>query len=310
MKDDLELYPSRLRHQGSEDERSVLGSAGEDRPRAENRKAAMAHVLAVHAARRRARGRALSLAAAALAVAATVVLVRAHVQEPRPVTVTAEPRTSAAPSTPAPSASGANPLAPCSPALVAEGKNPLIDDFEDGDMHMPMIEHRAGQWLTFNDGTGNQTPRAGEPFSAARMAGGRGASHFGVHSFGGKFTKWGAMLNVSLNPHHCYDASAYGGVEFWARGRGEIRVGVKVTQVVSEEFGGSCQHDCFDSHTKRIKLSRNFEHIVVRWEELKQTGFGEAVPFDPHSLDSIEFSVLPEQTPFDFWLDDVSFSQR
>jgi len=34
------------------------------------------------------------------------------------------------------------------------------------------------------------------------------------------------------------------------------------------------------------------------------------VPFDSRSLFSIQFSVLPEQTPFDFWIDDVSFIPR
>jgi len=48
----------------------------------------------------------------------------------------------------------------------------------------------------------------------------------------------------------------------------------------------------------------------VTWAELKQRGFGQAVPFDPRSLLSLELSVDPEQTPFDFWVDDVSFLAR
>jgi hypothetical protein len=115
---------------------------------------------------------------------------------------------------------------------------------------------------------------------------------------------------LEFNPRHCYDASVYGGFEFWARGRGEIRFVVKMTQVVAEEFGGSCSHDCYDGHAKRIKLSRDFQHFVVQWDELKQTGFGTPLAFDARSLDAIEFSVLPEQTPFDFWIDDVSFIPR
>jgi licheninase len=230
--------------------------------------------------------------------------------------VTAEPHSTTAPSapprarTPAPAPSGASPFEPCTPLAIAEGKNPLIDDFEDGDVRMPMVEHRAGQWYTFNDGTGSQLPKPGVLFSATRIPGGRGASRFGLHNQGGKFSKWGANLSLELNPRRCYDASAYGGIEFWTRGRGEIRVVVEMTHVITEEFGGSCTHDCFDGHGKRIKLSPDFQHVVVRWEELHQGGFGSPVPFDARSLYGIKFSVQASQTPFDFWIDDVSFSPR
>jgi hypothetical protein len=174
---------------------------------------------------------------------------------------------------------------------------------------VPAVEQRIGQWLIFNDGTGTQFPRPGTA-DPTRIPGGHGASHFALHSAGGKFSKWGASLSFEFNPRHCYDASAYGGLEFWARGRGEIRLIVKMTQVIAEEFGGSCSHDCYDGHAKRIKLSRDFQHVVVRWSELTQTGFGTPLAFDPRSLDAIDFSVLPEETPFDFWIDDVSFMRR
>ena len=91
---------------------------------------------------------------------------------------------------------------------------------------------------------------------------------------------------------------------------GEVRVVVKMTQVMAEEFGGSCTHDCYDGHAKRIKLTRDFQHVVLRWEDLKQLGFGTPLTFDARSLNAIDFSVLPDETPFDFWIDDVSFIPR
>ncbi len=302
----------RLSRRGSELEQSVLASARGDAPRAALRKAAFARVVSEYRAQqRRYLVGGLAVGVTTLALAAGVLLV--HRRVPLPVLVAPElsalsPVKPVSPATPV--ASGVAPFTRCAPALVAEGGNPLIDDFEDGDAHAPMLEHRAGQWLTYNDGTSNESPPPGTPFSALRIPGGRGDSHFGVHNTGGKFSKWGASLSLTLNPHHCYDASAYAGIQFWARGRGEIRAVVKVTQVVTEEFGGTCQHDCFDVHAKTIKLSKQFEHVTVRWDELSQVGFGEQVPFDPHSLDGIEFAVRPEQTPFDFWIDDVSFLPR
>jgi len=301
----------RLSERGSALEQSLLAAAGEDVPPARARQDAFARVASEYRARRRryiVGGAAVSVTTLALAAAIALV----HHRVPQPMLVAPEPHASspAVPKTPAPAPSSANPLARCSPALVADGKNPLIDDFEDGDAHAPMLEHRAGQWVTFNDGTGTESPSPGTPFTTTRIPGGRGDSHFAVHNVGSKFGKWGASLSLTLNPHHCYDASAYAGIQFWARGHGEIRAEVKVTQVVTEEFGGTCQHDCFDTHGKIIKLSKQFEHVVVRWEDLSQMGFGEAVAFDPRSLDGIEFAVRPEQTPFDFWIDDVSFIPR
>lgn len=143
-----------------------------------------------------------------------------------------------------------------------------------------------------------------------RIAGGRGPSHFALHTSGGKFTKWGALLAADLSARRCYDASAYAGIGFYARGRGSFNVVAKMTQVAPAEYGGSCSHDCYDSHRATIALSKNWREVRVTWTELKQKGFGQVVPFDPRSLLSLEFTVDPEQTPFDFWVDDVRFLER
>jgi hypothetical protein len=131
-----------------------------------------------------------------------------------------------------------------------------------------------------------------------------------MHTSGGKFTKWGALLAADFSPRRCYDASAYAGLTFWARGRGSFNVVAKMTQVAPGEFGGSCTHDCYDSHRATITLSNRWQEQRVTWAELKQKGFGQALPFDPRSLLSLEFTVGPEQTPFDFWVDDVRFLER
>jgi len=201
-------------------------------------------------------------------------------------------------------------LEPCTPAMRAAGSQPLIDDFEDGDARIAPLEHRAGFWSASNDNTATQRPVPGGPLATARIAGARGSSHFALHTNGGKFTKWGAMLVADFSARRCYDASAYAGLTFWARGRGSFNVVAKMTQTAPEEYGGSCSHDCFDSHRIAVPLSSNWREVRVTWAELKQRGFGQIVPFDARSLLSLEFSVDPEQTPFDFWVDDVSFLAR
>ncbi|HEY4158877.1 MAG TPA: hypothetical protein VGM29_12300, partial [Polyangiaceae bacterium] len=313
---DAEL--SRLLRTGSELEKGVLGSALEDRPAPERRKDAFAQVLDAARKRRERRWLAPVGISALCAAAATALLLPRGTPRPAlPVSAEPTPALAASPTKahPAASASGAssasafaNGFVPCSPVSVAEGSSPLIDDFEDGDTRLPLLEHRAGNWVVFNDATSTQQPRPGSMFPAQRLDG-RGSSHFGLHMAGGKFTKWGATLAIELSPRRCYDASVYSGIEFWARGHGSMRPTVKMTQVVSEEYGGSCLHDCFDAHGTLLALARDWRLYRLPWSELKQRGFGEQVPFDARSLFSIEFEVAPEQTPFDFWIDDLSFAK-
>jgi hypothetical protein len=257
------------------------------------------------------RSRTFAALGGALALAAGVALfLRAPKQAPPLV---AEPPPShSVHAVPAPSASleAPSPLAPCSPVVVASGRDPMIDDFEDGDSRLLKLDKRAGNWVTFADGTAQQLPRLGVAFGANRIPGGRGESQFGLHTSGGTFKQWGTVLSAELSPRRCYDASAYAGVAFWARGKARLRVGVKMTQVVAEEFGGSCLKDCFDGHSAERTLTKDWQRFEVRWEELAQKGFGPVLPFDPHSLFAIEFAVPANRPPFDYWLDDVAFLPR
>ena len=203
-----------------------------------------------------------------------------------------------------------SPMTLCSPASVASGDQPLLDDFEEGDTRVLLSDKRAGSWVTYNDGTAPMLPRPGALFAADRIPGRRGESKLGLHVTGGKFSKWGAVLGIELSPRRCYDASAYAGVAFWARGMAQLRVAVRMTQIVSEEFGGSCVKDCFDSHGAERRLTKDWQRYEVRWDELTQKGFGLAVSFDPRSLYSIEFAVPEGRPAFDYWLDDVAFIPR
>jgi hypothetical protein len=201
-------------------------------------------------------------------------------------------------------------LEPCTPAMRAAGNEPLIDDFEDDDARIAPLEHRAGFWSAFNDNTASQRPTLRGPLAMTRIPGGRGSSRFALHTSGGKFRKWGALLAAEFSARRCYDASAYAGLTFWARGRGSFNVVVKMTQIAPEEYGGSCTHDCNDSHRALVSLTSTWQEKRVTWAELEQKGFGQVVPFDPRSLLSLELTVAPEQTPFDFWVDDVRFLER
>lgn len=293
-------------------ESTLLRSAGEDQPAPGVQQSAILQVLAGRRREANRRRRLRVGLGAAVALAAGVALLvrtqtRAPALQPEPPASTASTRAVLPP--PSASAAPVSPLAPCTPPGVGSGTDTLIDDFEDGDCRLRVSDKRAGYWIAFNDGTAKQEPRPGSLFTANRIPGGRGDSHFGLHSSGGKFSKWGAALSVELNPRRCYDASAYAGVSFWARGRAQLRVAVKMTQVIAEEFGGSCVDDCYDGHGVDRPLTADWQPYQVRWEELTQKGNGRALPFDPHSLFALEFGVRAG-APFDFWIDDVAFIAR
>lgn len=305
--------PPRLSQSAEAETRELVRSARIDAPAPGLRAASVDRVL-VGYRREREQRRRTWLGAASLALAASAVI-WLRPSAPLPETPLAREVPSAlraiASSSAAPAPSARAPeLEPCTPAVRAEGNAPLIDDFEDEDTRIAPLERRAGFWSASNDGTGKQLPTLGIPFPMARIPGGRGESRFALHTSGTKLGKWGAVVSAELSPRRCYDASAYAGLTFWARGHGAMNVVAKMTQVAPEFYGGSCTHDCFDGHRATITLSSKWEEHRVPWEQLKQAGFGQAVPFDPHSLISLELAVLPEQTPFDFWIDDLRFLER
>ncbi len=317
MTAEFEQAPPRLSRSDDAEARALVDSARADVPDARLRSASVARVLGERRQQRARRRRAWARAGvgASLAVAAALALWLQR-KAPTETLVARElrPMPSALASGaafPAPSASALPPeLQPCSPAVHATGGSPLIDDFEDNDTRIAPLEHRAGFWSSTSDGTGKQWPPMGGVLQLSRIPGGRGASQFGIHLRGSKFSKWGVLLSADLSARRCYDASAYAGIAFWIRGKGHLEFGPKMTQIAPEEYGGSCTHDCYDGHRITVALSSDWQEVRVPWALLKQKGFGQPVPFDPHSLLSLEFLVLPEQTPYDYWIDDVRFLEH
>jgi len=310
--------PPRLAQSAAPDARELVRSTRSDAPNPTLREQTMARVLLRYRQKEKMRRVAWVALGSGVAIAALLALwvranppVQSQLAHETP-TREAPPALSqkrAAPSPPVASAPAPE-LEPCTPAVRAAGTESLIDDFEDNDARIASLEHRAGFWSASNDNTATQRPALGGPLSIARIPGGRGSSRFALHTSGGRFSKWGALLAADLSARRCYDASAYGGLRFWARGRGTFNVVAKMTQIAPEEYGGSCTHDCYDAHRATLTLTNAWQEQRVTWGELKQKGFGQALSFDPRSLLSIEFSVTPEQTPFDFWVDDVHFLER
>ncbi len=194
----------------------------------------------------------------------------------------------------------------------------VIDDLEDGDPLILAANGRKGAWYTYNDETESAThvPASDEPF--APVEGGPEDSLFMAHTDGSGFAVWGAGLGLDLNNEgddeggpgirNPYDASAFSGVVFTARGNSPVRVKFLVDAVVPTETGGSCDSptDCEDAHGKIVPLTGEWQQFQVGFDELFQEGWGIAAAFDAGTLMSIQFQV-PASTDFEFDLDNIAF---
>ncbi len=188
----------------------------------------------------------------------------------------------------------------------------LLDDFEDGDSAIFDVAGRAGHWGTYNDGTGTQSPAPGS--AVTPEAGGANSTAYAVHTSGSGFSEWGGGLTVDLNnsgTRAAYDASAYGGITFYARGSGNMRVELVTTAIAEPADGGNCAADCYDSHGKAITISADWEQHTIFFSEVDQEGWGAAADFDPSQILGINFKMTKpdEATPadFDVWLDELMF---
>jgi hypothetical protein len=104
-------------------------------------------------------------------------------------------------------------------------------------------------------------------------------------------------------PASCvYDASAYRGIEFRARGV-EVRVSIEMDLDMPESntFGapGACPspvlEDCYNRHGFELKLTKNWDFYQLLWDDLAQRDYGAWHPdFDPSRLLGVYFEVIPD----------------
>ncbi len=243
------------------------------------------------------RGLWLGLAAAAV-IALTLVSLQNRGSSNRAPEVAAEPPASPSVVAPAPSP----PADPCRLASRADGTQPFIDDFEDGNDSILANEGRRGFWRWVRDTDASGTAPALLPIPRAQ---GSGTNRMGLHIKGDRLLDWGANIEFSFQPS-CYDASAYAGLSFEAKGPGRIYLAPRQIETIPVDNGGLCQKDCYNVHVKKIDLDGSFRTYEVRWNQVDQRGYGRPA-LDPRRLHSIAFMVRPEDTPYDLWIDQVRF---
>jgi len=193
----------------------------------------------------------------------------------------------------------------CDARKRALGKEPLIDDFEDGNPLIAAFEGRVGLWSLFKD---SDFPGSFNTITPTLLTRPTQKNRYALHAVGGELLNWGATISFPFQPA-CYDASAYAGITFSARGPGRIFVGMREVSVVPVEYGGACTKDCYNTHEKKVDLSARWQSYTIHWGEMRQRGY-DTKPLDPSRASGMSFLIHAADTPFDLWIDDVKFATR
>jgi hypothetical protein len=189
----------------------------------------------------------------------------------------------------------------------------LLDDFEDTDAQILELEGRSGAWYVANDGSGQQTPRAGVPPVPSTLMPARGQSTRGAHTFGGPFNSWGALIGTTLASEGAagaaYDLSGYQGIRLWVRSAAlgpnaarKVRFNLRTPATV---MGGGCSV-CGDHFGADIPLTAQWVQVEVPFSSLKQVGFGMPKPAKADLTQALGIELLfAVNVSFDLWLDDI-----
>lgn len=197
-------------------------------------------------------------------------------------------------------ASSSNDASDCVVAR-ATGSSPTIDGFDDASGLIPPDEQRGGRWFYYDDGTGGEQ----------RSEVSDGALH--VSSTG--YSDWGSGFGTTLSrsstmSRQCaYDAAAYRGVEFRARGTGVVVLRLATPSMTPTEIGGTCTLEgelCYDWPQAKVTLGTDWQTYSFDFCAMLAEGWsGAPQEFDATQLSAIHFRLEGGST--ELWLDDLSF---
>jgi hypothetical protein len=140
--------------------------------------------------------------------------------------------------------------------------------------------------------------------------------HVGAHDCG----PYGFGLGFALNDvagRCAYDAHVYDGVYFWGRSgkdpvTARFKVGTRQTQPINFGGDGTCEPRpgtaCWDQPSVAIELTHDWQQYAIRWSDLKQSGWGKQIEFDPKLITSLVVSTSTIPADFrEIWIDQVGF---
>ena len=189
--------------------------------------------------------------------------------------------------------------APLVEAVIPKGT--LIWDGQ-GISNLPDSVEPPGSWFVYSDKTptGVKKPPSVEEFPSALENG-------AIHTTGKGYTEWGGGIGTNLCGAPMLtpvDASKYKGIRFKASGTTPMKFLV-ATVITMPEFG-RCKK-CYDHHRVIINnLSKEMKTYEFKWDDLKQTGWGDKAKFDTKMLVGLNWTSKDAMS-WDFSIDDVAF---
>jgi len=201
----------------------------------------------------------------------------------------------------------------------------LIDDLEDGDNGVKRIGGRSGFWYTYGDALGSTiVPKPDPGGTGAPLVPGSTMCHGGMKCIAisgttvagdptaNMYAYAGVGFDFSNAKKPCvYNASAYTGIKFWARGDVPITIKLNTTANSTPDGGGTCSGTTCNGGFSPTGAD---EVLTPTWTEFTipfATAMGPtwvipAIALDKATLLTLQFQVPPGQT-FSIAIDDVTF---
>jgi len=175
---------------------------------------------------------------------------------------------------------------------------------------------RLGYWYTFNDGTGVQVPDPKMLFKPI-APGSTTSPKFAATTSGPAFTMYGAGMGFDFNntaAKSCpYDASAYTGIKFWAKGNTGNMAGMMLKAMIkipattpTTADSGTCATLCEDHFNIKAALTTAWTQFTMPFATIMQDKFGTPATFDKAHILAVQFQVA-QNVKFDFSIDDITF---
>jgi hypothetical protein len=170
-----------------------------------------------------------------------------------------------------------------------------------GISNLPNIEP-PGSWFVYSDKTpsGVKKPPSVEEFTTAIENG-------AIHTSGKGYTEWGGGIGTNLVGAALLtpvDATKYKGIRFKASGTTKMKFLVATVETMPEF--GRCKK-CYDHFMVTVSdLSKEMKPYTFKWEELKQTGWGDRAKLDPKRVVALNFTSK-DAVAWDFTIDEIAF---
>jgi hypothetical protein len=184
-----------------------------------------------------------------------------------------------------------------------------------------------GAWDFSKDAVGDGTITPAGTATLLPEAGGQTGN--ALHIVGAGVTGWGSALGAFLNgATSAFNASAYGGVAFYAKGTattfdGENKIMVLARMPDVLPGPGTCCSDgvagyeCYSAHRAIVTLTADWTEFRLPWSSFvgPTWGLGATLAFNPERVRDITFSFNHDNASmmpaggvnFDLWIDGLRF---